>query len=189
MAGSNERLLTDIASSGYALGLVLDAAVKHQSTTNQKDICHCTAHFVRSALPKPFEVHIKILKAGRGFSNLTADLVQDGNVRIMTHLIFTTLQDAPVDPSKRKLPTPDDLTITSPSPFARVMPIEQSPDRCKDSPVYQKFTFKNRMRWSEQWEQVARGIKKRQKDGRGGAEWAGWVALTDPEDAVTTSSL
>lgn len=134
-------------------------------------------------------MHIKNLKIGRGFSNITANMIQDGEVRIMTHLIFTTLSEAPTEPSQRKLPTPDNLTIVSPSPFARVMPIEKAPNRCKISPVYQKFTFKNRMRWSEQWDQVARAIKQRQKDGRGGAEWAGWVSLTDESDEIRPSSL
>lgn len=168
---------------------MLDGAIQHQSSTSHKDICHCTAHFVRSALPKPFEIHIKNLKIGRDFSNITANMIQDGQVRIMTHLIFTTLQDAPTDASQRKLPTPDNLTIVSPSPYARIMPIENSPNKSKISPVYQKFTFKNRMRWSEQWDQVARGLKQRQKDGRGGAEWAGWVSLADESDELTPSSL
>lgn len=69
------------------------------------------------------------------------------------------------------------------------MPIEKAPSQCKDSPVYQKFTFKNRMRWSEQWDQVARGIKRRQKEGRGGAEWAGWISLVDNADEISPSSL
>ncbi|KAK9899545.1 hypothetical protein P389DRAFT_1031 [Cystobasidium minutum MCA 4210] len=178
-----------IPHGGYALGLVLDAAIKNQSSTNHKDICHCTAHFVRSALPKPFEVHIRNLKIGRGFSNITANLMQDGEIRIMTHLIFTTLPETPAEPSQRKLPTPENLTIVHPSPFARLMPIEKHPSKCKDSPIYHKFTFKKRMRWSEQWDQVARAVKRRQKDGRGGAEWSGWVALVDESDEVTPSSL
>lgn len=115
--------------------------------------------------------------------------MQDGNVRIMTHLIFTTLPETPVEPSERKLPTPSNLTVTHPSPFARVMPIESPPNKCKDSAVYQKFTFRHLMRWSEQWDLVARRNKQRQKDGRGGAEWNGWVALASEADEITPSSL
>lgn len=168
---------------------MLDAAIKHQSSTSQRDICHCTAHFVRSALPQAFEVHIRIIKTGRGFTNLSASLMQDGNVRIMTHLIFTTLPETPIGKAKQKLPSPEDLTVIHPSPHARVMPIETSPNQCQDSPNYQKFTFRHKMRWSEQWDQTNRRNAQRQSDGTGGAEWQGWVTLADPSDSITSASL
>lgn len=69
---------SDWLSTGYVLGLILESAIKKQSDTSHPDPIHVTAHFLRSATTSsPFEVHIQILKPGRGFTNLTANLVQE----------------------------------------------------------------------------------------------------------------
>ena len=68
---------SDWPPTGYVLGLILESAIKKQSDTSHPDPIHVTAHFLRSATTSPFEVHIQILKPGRGFTNLTANLVQE----------------------------------------------------------------------------------------------------------------
>lgn len=130
-------------------------------------------------------MHIRPLKVGRGFSNLTAELVQDGGARIITHLIFTQLPDAPGP----QLPTPESLTVTRPSPAARRVPIEAHPSAVRPTGLVKKFSFKDRVLWSEQWDQLNRRNTERQADGRGGAEWAAWMQLTDERDAITPSTL
>jgi hypothetical protein len=164
---------------------VLDAAVQSQANTSQPDIAHCTAHYLRSALPKPFEVKISPLKIGRGFSNLTAELWQDGGVRITTHLIFTSLPEAPGP----QLPTPRSLTVTRPSPHARQIPIEAPPSQAKATKLVGKFSFKEKMQWSEQWDQLNRRNIARASNGTGGAEWACWIQLKDESDGITQASL
>ena len=63
--------------SGYVLGLIIEAALQRQLATTHPDLIHVTAHFIKSASVAPFEVHIRILKSGRAFSNLTADFIQE----------------------------------------------------------------------------------------------------------------
>lgn len=65
--------------AGYVLALILDAAVKHQAGSPHPDPIHLTAHFMRSAVVGPFEVHIKVLKVGKGYKNMSVNFVQ--NVR------------------------------------------------------------------------------------------------------------
>lgn len=167
------------------MGLVLDAALQVQKQTSQPDIAHCTAHYLRSALPKPFEVHITPLKVGRGFTNIQAELWQDGGVRITTHLIFTLLPEAP----KPQLPTPTSLTVTRPSPHARLLPVETHPSKVRPTRLVGKFSFKDRMKWSEQWDQADRRNAERCANGTGGAEWASYIQLTDASERITPATL
>ena len=62
--------------TGYVLALLVDACVQYQSNTGHRDPLHVTAHFLRSTAVSPFEVEIRTLKTGRGFTNITAELVQ-----------------------------------------------------------------------------------------------------------------
>lgn len=50
--------------------------MQHQSKTRHPDPIHITAHFLRSAVVGQFEVHISVLKSGRGFTNLSVQFVQ-----------------------------------------------------------------------------------------------------------------
>ena len=171
--------------TGYVLGLILDAAIKSQSQTSQRDIVHCTAHFLRATEIKPFEVRIKKLRTGKGFSNLLADLSQEGLVRISTHLIFTTLPDPP----KPHLPTPTSLTITQPSSYARVIPLRIHPSQAVLTPLPPIFTFSKRIRWAEDQALIAHKNDINSKAGEGGLEWLAWLNLPDESDAFTTATL
>lgn len=62
--------------TGYVLGLMLQACIEHQSSTKHLDPIHVTAHFMRSAVVGEFEVHIRVLKSGRGFTNLSVQFMQ-----------------------------------------------------------------------------------------------------------------
>lgn len=71
--------------SGYVLGLVLQAVVVHQSGSVHPDLIHVTAHFIKSAMVGPFEVHIRTIKIGKGFKNLMATLVQHVHISPWLH--------------------------------------------------------------------------------------------------------
>jgi len=182
-----EWTIAAIPHGGYALCIILDAAIQAQASTSQPDVAHCTVHYLRSAMLLPYTVRIQRLKQGKGFSNITAELVQDGNVRISCHLIFTTLPDAP--PSG--LPTRENLTVTRPAPLARRMPIDVHPGDPKVYPtkLVEKFTFKDKMLWWENREFVERSKREKAASGEGGPEWTCWISLTDKTDNINTASL
>lgn len=106
--------------AGYALGLVLDACLRHQVTTNHKDLIHVglscssgvscaytgrqvTAHFLQTTAIAPFEVHIRILKTGRGYSNLLADLVQDVSLPLSCHIFCSLIRTPETYPDYHSL--------------------------------------------------------------------------------------
>jgi Thioesterase-like superfamily len=64
--------------AGYVLALLVDACIQYQSQSNtgHRDPIHVTAHFLRTTAVSPFEIQIRMLKSGRGFTNIAADLVQ-----------------------------------------------------------------------------------------------------------------
>lgn len=61
------------------LAQVLDALIEYQSRMHPEhlDPLHITAHYLYRNLTGPFEVHVKPVKHGRTFTNLTADFVQE----------------------------------------------------------------------------------------------------------------
>ena len=66
----------ELMMTGYVLGLVIEATIQHQTPSNHPDPIHVTGHFLKSTVVGPFEVHIRILKTGRSFTNVSAQLVQ-----------------------------------------------------------------------------------------------------------------
>ena len=62
---------------GYVLGLILEACIQYQAHTSHVDVLHATAHFLRTTYTAAFTVSVKSMKIGSGFTNLTADLIQD----------------------------------------------------------------------------------------------------------------
>ncbi|KAJ3570094.1 hypothetical protein NP233_g4623 [Leucocoprinus birnbaumii] len=74
--------------AGYILALLVEAAMKFQSATTQKDPIHVTAHYLRPSTAGAFEIHVRAVKAGKGFTNLAVDLVQKNTLKVTTHMIF-----------------------------------------------------------------------------------------------------
>jgi hypothetical protein len=72
---------------GYVLALILESCIAHQSRTAHKDPIHVSAHFLRTTSVTSFEVHVRDVKKGRAFTNLTAELVQ--KVRCPNHKFVT----------------------------------------------------------------------------------------------------
>ena len=65
------------AITGYVLGLVIESAIKHQEASTHPDPIHVTAHFLKSAMVGPYEVHLRDLKVGRDFKHISAAFVQN----------------------------------------------------------------------------------------------------------------
>lgn len=167
---------------------MLDAVIKHQSGTPHPDPIHLTAHFMKSASVGPFEVHIKTLKVGRGFKNMSVNFVQ--NVRctqtpitralifllaqnedkIMTHMIFGTLS------SDETIPTP---TLAPPSLYAVRTPMTEPPSRCIPASAYKlsPWTFRDRLKVVCDPEYFAR-LKSRGP--QPGMKWGDYLSLREP---------
>ena len=62
---------------GYLLALILEACIQFQSTTAHIDPIHITAHYLRTTFAAPFTICIRSLKTGSGFTNLSAELLQE----------------------------------------------------------------------------------------------------------------
>ncbi|KAI0301133.1 thioesterase-like superfamily-domain-containing protein [Multifurca ochricompacta] len=76
-----------VPMGGYLLGMVIEATNQLQSDTTHKDPLHVTAHFLRLVSTGPLEVHVRRVRSGKGFSNLTAELVQGSEIKVTSHLV------------------------------------------------------------------------------------------------------
>ena len=68
-------------SLGYTFGLITEACTKHQEKNNptQGDPVQLSAHFLVGAGLAPYEVHVRTLKSGRSYTNLSAEFFQEVN--------------------------------------------------------------------------------------------------------------
>lgn len=82
-------MLDDIINTshflGYAFGLIVEACTRFQSETVHKEPVHVTAHFLRATNVGPAEVHVRVQKIGKNFTNLSADLTQGVSNRLSHH--------------------------------------------------------------------------------------------------------
>lgn len=73
---------------GYVAGLVLDAFMRSQLGTPHEDPLQLTAYFLKFLEQGPFEVHVRALRRGTAFTNLSATLFQ--KVRCLRLRFYTT---------------------------------------------------------------------------------------------------
>ena len=80
---------------GYLLALILEACIQFQSTTAHIDPIHVTAHYLRASFAAPFTICIRSLKTGSGFTNLSAELLQEVliNIQILIFKYHSPSQD------------------------------------------------------------------------------------------------
>ncbi|KAF9046938.1 hypothetical protein BDZ89DRAFT_1127386 [Hymenopellis radicata] len=105
------------------------------------------------------------IKIGKGFTNLFAELLQDDQVRISSHLIFGRLAPLPGDPTPR-------MTLSPPSAYARRVPLHRHPATAPIiSPgVRPVFNFNKHYRVTQEPE-LAAGNGTRGTAGGGGGAW------------------
>ncbi|OBZ76863.1 hypothetical protein A0H81_03446 [Grifola frondosa] len=117
-----EWVILQAPQGGYSVGIILEAAIQHQSGSKHPDPIHLTVHFLRIPRLATLHVHVRVLKIGRDFTNLLADLVQNDTVMITTHMMFGVLVPPPS--------TPHVLTLAPPHPKARRTPMQTHPSKC-----------------------------------------------------------
>ncbi|KAF8964417.1 thioesterase-like superfamily-domain-containing protein [Flammula alnicola] len=182
-----EWTIGSVANGGYVLGLILEACIQYQSSTPHVDPLHVTAYYLRTTFTAPFTVCVRTVKTGSGFTNLTADLVQEGIVKIMTHLIFGLNGPHPKD----KL----NFTLNPPSTYARRHPLYTHPSQAATLPIPHYWKFHHRVKRTKETDI----LEKNKVDspnrttsstvGGGGLEWGTWFEFSDKDDRITAPSL
>ncbi|KAJ7084856.1 thioesterase-like superfamily-domain-containing protein [Mycena belliarum] len=162
------------AQIGYILSLIVQACIQKQAGSAHPDPLHVSAHFLQATKRAEFEVRIRILKRGKRFVNILADLVQEQQTRTTTHLIFGANP-----PSPRPL-------IDPASGYARRYPLRVHPSNAVLTKVFQFFRFRQRLRWAEDPGLLSRNSAM---GGSGLARWGGWVELVGEEERITPASL
>ncbi|CAK5279126.1 unnamed protein product [Mycena citricolor] len=169
-----------VPNGGYVLTLVLEASIKHQSGTDQPDPLHISAHFLQpTKIKTPTEIQVRVLKAGRNYVNILADLVQAGRACVTTHIIFG------------KVPIRSHPIIAPSTGYARRLPLLlDHPSLLKPTHMPSAYIFSKHLQWSED------SVLKKQNEanhartpGGGVALWGAWIELKGESERVTPSSL
>ncbi|KAF8214992.1 thioesterase-like superfamily-domain-containing protein [Mycena galopus ATCC 62051] len=175
-----EWTVGNVPNGGYVLALALEACIRHQASTVHRDPIHLTAYFLQATSIAPFEVHVRILKRGWGFTNITADLVQQDRTRITTHLIFGSLEPPRLVP---------------PSPYARRLPLYVHPSAAAETPMVRPWRFKEHIKWAGDPHLRAQNLPDSPTRtssttiGGGGLVWGAWFQLTGPDEHITPTSI
>ncbi|TDL22610.1 hypothetical protein BD410DRAFT_898187 [Rickenella mellea] len=185
-----------VPQGGYVLGVIVSAALSSQAQTAHPDIIHVSAHFLRPSVLGNAEVVVRRVKVGKTLTNLDADLVQDGLLKITARLIFGVLPDLS---SLRN--SSEDLTLLPPSNLARRIPFITHPSQAAGLSRSHRDTFHHvPVRFATEPIYVARNAAKAagtlksdeasydgtelEVPGSGTLEWASWCELYD--DGVET---
>ncbi|KAJ7063701.1 thioesterase-like superfamily-domain-containing protein [Mycena amicta] len=148
-------------NGGYVLGLIVQATLTHQGSLEHPAPLHVSAHYLQPTSRSPAEIHVRILKRGRSFVNILAELVQSGALRVSAHLIF----------GKPTLSSYPRLQVSPASGFARRIPLCQHPAE------------------HVHWAQDPFLLVRNAENPRGLTVWGAWVEQKDPDERITYSSL
>ncbi|KAG5729308.1 hypothetical protein E4T56_gene9223 [Termitomyces sp. T112] len=179
-----------IPNGGYILALLVEACIQHQSKTSHSDPIHVTAHYLRSSQPSEFEIRVRILRAGRSFTNLTADLYQQGTVTVSTQQIFGVNSTPSHGYTQSR-----GFTLTPPSSYARRIPLYTHPSTAVPQFARDVWKFKPYISLSPDpviFEKNASNHPNRTNAstiGGTGLEWGAWFSFRDKGDEITKNSL
>ncbi|KAJ7494364.1 thioesterase-like superfamily-domain-containing protein [Mycena galericulata] len=177
-----EWVVGDVPNGGYTLSLIVQSCVENQAGSAHPDPMHLTAHFLQpTRTATSFEVHLRVLKQGRSFVNILADLVQGGRTCITAHLIFG------------KIPLSGRPLISLSSGYARRHPLGGHPSTAVLTQFPPVFGFGHRMKWAEDPHMLSQNAAdsptRHAKFGGGVAVWSAWMQLIDKEDYLTPATL
>lgn len=184
------------------LGLILEACIHHQLRVRvvHPDPIHISAHFLRSTaafanvkekMPATFEVTVRTVKAGKGFTNLAAELVQGESVNVIAHFIFGNLSSADSNDPKRHAST---VTLLPPAPNARVTPLRTHPRDTPESISTRPAEFLKYLKMTEDEVLSARNSNASEQtrstlNERPGLEWGSWVEMSREEGGLRLSMI
>lgn len=126
-----------VPHGGYVLALIVDALIHHQAGTNQPDPIHLSTHYLEPNKPAACEIVIRVQRTGRRYSNLTADLYQNGRMNVTSHVIVGNLPD----PANLTV-NPAVPSLLPPHPLAPRTPFRTHPSVAKLTKKPKKLTFR-----------------------------------------------
>ncbi|GJE87432.1 thioesterase family protein [Phanerochaete sordida] len=175
-----EWTVLSVPNGGYVLAQVIEAAVKHQASTQHPDPIHVTAHFMRASVVGPFEVYIRDVKTGRDLKHLSATIVQNDEEKVLVQLIFGQLVPT-ADPGYR-----EPLTLAPPSPYASYTPMHTHPAQCAPDKAWKlpRYNYRDHIRGGVDPVHAAR-----YKAAPRGLVWGDYITLTDAGERLRPSLL
>ncbi|KAK0221538.1 thioesterase-like superfamily-domain-containing protein [Armillaria fumosa] len=184
-----EWTVAAVPNGGYLLANIIDACMEFQaSAKSHPDPIHVTAHFLHSTAAAPFHIRVQVQKRGKGFTNIVAELQQNGKTTITSHLIFGILTPLTGSPNK---------TLAPPSPYARRVPLYRHPSTAplELEKIRDVYKFRRYFQCTQEPEirtKAALNSPTRTNEatiGGGGVEGGTWFGLTDRDERITTPSL
>ncbi|KAF8636037.1 hypothetical protein AX15_000194 [Amanita polypyramis BW_CC] len=176
-----------VPNGGYVLALLVEACIQHQSATIHKDPIHVTAHYLRATSSAPFEIQVRMVKNGKRFTNLAAELMQKGEIRVATHMVFGT--NAPFPTQRMR------FTIDPPSPYARQIPLHDHPSKATPVALRDEYRFSQYVKVTTDPVIEAKNATDsptrttESTVGGGGLEWGGWLEFLDKDERITSPSM
>ena len=164
--------------------MIMQACTDLQASRRHHDICHITAQYlVANTLHHKTQIHVRTLKQGRNFTNLSADLIQNGAVTVSAQLIYMSMPD--------KLDASHPMTLIPPDPMARITPFITKPSTIPELPPLPKMAFKKYFRWYEDPRFLKRNYKKFNQESteNGGVETGWYLDLPDETEGWSLEML
>ncbi|KAJ8474156.1 hypothetical protein ONZ45_g16050 [Pleurotus djamor] len=176
-----------VPNGGFVLALALQACIEYQAKSPHPDPIHLTAHYLRTTGVTAFDVRIRVLRKGKGFTNILADFMQSNELKFTIHAIFGVLNDAPTTPGHEGILA----AMSPPSKYARHVPLHNHPATVKSIPMASRFGFSEHTTWTgePQFQEKNKQMTAGSSIGGGGLEWGSWFELKDKNERITTSTL
>ncbi|KAJ3522751.1 hypothetical protein NM688_g8830 [Phlebia brevispora] len=174
----------DNAVGGYVVAMTLEAVARHQQKARHPDPVHVTAHFLSNTVPGPYEIHVRLIKAGKGtFTTLSASFWQKGQERVRAHTVFGDLTTR----ENRKSTRPD-MAIDPLSLYAAQSPVQTHPSKCPLIPEQPKWLYIEALDTGRM--KVARDpIYDKSLWKPGPMEVCNYITIGDEDEAITPSML
>ncbi|KAK7035934.1 thioesterase-like superfamily-domain-containing protein [Favolaschia claudopus] len=170
-----------VPNGGYVLALIVQACIEFQRNTELPDPLHVSTHYLQPTQASTVEVQLRVLKRGRSFVNILADLVQGGRTCVTTHMIFGR-----IPPTTRPIIDPS-------SGYARRLPGLAHPSEAVPNSMVTGFVFSKHVRWavdpSLQAQNAPDSPNRQATEGGGLAVWGAWIEYKDENERITPSSL
>ncbi|CAE6449520.1 unnamed protein product [Rhizoctonia solani] len=180
-----------VPHGGYVLGLLIMASIKSQQQTKHKDPIHVTAHFMQPTARSEYTIEVQVIRTGSRFSNLTANLVQNGETKVLTHIIFGTLPEFDAPEPTTSISQYEHIPPTH--PLFRPIPLSTHPRNCTKSEMHFKYgKFRNEVRRAEDPTIMAQNLAKLgAKPGThaGGLESGAWWELAGEGEELHLSMI
>ncbi|CUA73332.1 hypothetical protein RSOLAG22IIIB_10712 [Rhizoctonia solani] len=183
-----------IPHGGYVLGLLITASIQSQQPTKHPDPIHVTAHFMQPTARSEYTIQVQVVRTGSRFTNLTANLIQNGETKVLTHIIFGTLPefDAPEPTASESVSPYQHISPTH--PLFRSIPLNSHPRNTTPADMHFKYgAFRNHVRRTTPDPTLMARNRAKLEAGSGthpgGLESGAWWELAGQEEELHLSMI